>query len=130
MNTNLKCDKCGREAHEDHFAIDGGKVVCEWCREKDAPRPKFPGLISSTLIGLTPGYQNPDADYHVSATCSVCGRKGCDPDDITVIGKDIFACCDECVSQAGIRIEEWLRDHGYKFSQSTLDYYREMGGVA
>lgn len=33
MSGNLKCDKCGLEAHEDRFGIENGQVLCDICRE-------------------------------------------------------------------------------------------------
>lgn len=33
MSGNLKCNKCGLEAHEDRFGIENGQVLCDICRE-------------------------------------------------------------------------------------------------
>lgn len=37
---NMKCDRCGRECHEDHFAVIGEENLCEWCRANGAIRNK------------------------------------------------------------------------------------------
>lgn len=37
----MKCERCRRRLHEDHFAIiDDGRVLCEFCREELEERSK------------------------------------------------------------------------------------------
>jgi hypothetical protein len=37
----MKCERCRRQLHEDHFDItDDGRVLCEFCREELKERSK------------------------------------------------------------------------------------------